>query len=243
MAPRHTISHCNLICLFKTSLQILTVFAITLYFSRYAFLSQRIPGKVKHVFVYWNRFNGIMNDDALNRGCIYKFLSNFYFLLLFPGSWHRSWQCRVCLCSRQGGGGHPGAGGLSVTHSSPTTQLLHKSSPILKMKNINKTKNKAKHQNLGPHRVQQPGVWLVRNTNHRRGLFYTLSETTSIASIATLIWGEMSEMCKPAGPFCQHLGSITLGTHPAAGSVQQESSQGDSTLDTPRNVEKLCTYP
>lgn len=50
VAPRHTIFHRNLICLFRTSLQILTVCAITLYFSHNVFLSQRIQGRSKACF-------------------------------------------------------------------------------------------------------------------------------------------------------------------------------------------------
>lgn len=107
MALRHTIFHCNLICLFKTSLQILTVFAITLYFSHNVFLSRRIPGIVKHVFVYRNRFNGIMNDDILSQDCIYKSLSNFCFLPLFACLW--DWSEGVLslsvFCVGQGRGG------------------------------------------------------------------------------------------------------------------------------------------
>lgn len=80
MALRHTIFHCNLICLFKTSLQILTVFAITLYFSHNVFLSQRIPWIRKSMFLFIEiDLIVLWMMIYLTEPCIYKFLSNFLF--------------------------------------------------------------------------------------------------------------------------------------------------------------------
>lgn len=47
------------------------------------------------------------------------------------------------------------------------------------------------------------------------------------------------EVSRATGSFCQHLGRLTLGTHPAAGSLLLESVQVDSTIDLPRNALKL----
>lgn len=155
-----------------------------------------------------------MNDDALNWGCIYKFLSNFYFLLLFPGCWHWSWQCRVCLCTGQGDRGGAGAGGLSKTHYSlPTPTSFTLGCPTSKMKNQHRTKRK-KTRKAQPHWMPLPGVWLELTSAlslvHIKGF---LSETTSRECINKHCeqrrgkrWDEVSRATRS---FCQHLGRLT----------------------------------
>lgn len=77
-----------------------------------------------------------MNDDALNRGRIYKFLSNFYFLLLFLGfsGIDRGNAVSVFPLGREMEV-VTGQGGLCVTHRLPSQS--YKSPPILKMRNSN----------------------------------------------------------------------------------------------------------
>lgn len=197
-----------------------------------------------------------MNDDALNRGCIYKFLSNFYFLLLFPGFWHRSWWCRVAVSPL----GREREAVLEQEdflwhNTSPhncTRALPHPPplpAPILKMKNSNKqNKTKMKAQ---PHWMQQPGVWLVLTLAAspvcRKCLFYFLLEAISRVSITAMTKGRgkreggtsWDEVSKATRSFCQHLGRLTLGSRPTAGCRQWERLQGGSTLEMPRNVVKL----
>lgn len=147
-----------------------------------------------------------MNDDALNRGHIYKFLSNFYFLLLFPGFWHRSWQCCVCLSTGQGDGGGDGAGGEAFCDAPPSlTTVLEP--PILKMKNSKKIL-KLKAQ---PCWAQQRGVWLGLTQAlfpvRIKSSFHFLLEATSRAIITTVTRGRgkrerhLEMQCpRPPGP-------------------------------------------
>lgn len=183
-----------------------------------------------------------MNDDALNWGCIYKFLSNFYFLLLFPGFWHWSWQCRVCLWTGQGDGGCVGEGGLPMTSCSLPTPAT-KVPPSLKWK-INTKQSKTRKAQ--PHWMLLLGVWSVLTPAlslvGRKGFPCFFSETTSRASLSTVSRGRERGGMRclgPPGPFCQHLGTLGLGTHPAAGSLPSESVQTGSTADMPRNASKL----
>lgn len=133
-----------------------------------------------------------------------------------------------------------------TTHP-PPPQLLHEGSPIFKMKN----QHKAKQNKESPASLDAAAWCMIRTdfsivAGRYKGfpLFPLRNNFLSIDKHCEQRRGKRrDEMSRATRSFCQHLGRLTLGAHPAAGLLPLESVQGGSTIGMPRNAAKLWKCP